>query len=404
LGQAVDLSILTFPATIEFGRSGSKTFASRNEVNGFIANELKIWSEIVKSMPDGVINTASINGNEFAGVKSATIPPDQFIELFESNLLFTSDSKYYSEAHYRSRFDTHFFSGYLFYFQKSYAVSEYGPVFNEINLRANINFISGILAASRTLEIESFSEGKFALMAQLEKGIDSLEAKTSSSLSKLALLETSIQNSDQLIQKSVSEVENLRTNLGKDLEYSAQNLRSIVDDATQSSKESIKNLEKALKEDSLIATTSSYWQFKATSHIKRRNILATVCTVYAIFLIPTSIMASIILPELLKNRQDYYLIFVFGILLTIAFWAGRILTRILLSEHMLSSHSEEKKVFIDTYLALAREGEATDEERKLMLSTIYRHTSEIGNKDEGALETNLAAIAAKIMSPAKPLG
>jgi Family of unknown function (DUF6161) len=69
-----------------------------------------------------------------------------------------------------------------------------------------------------------------------------------------------------------------------------------------------------------------------------------------------------------------YVVISGGLLLlsTLAFWVGRLLTKLYLSEHHLRNDAEERAVMATTYLALNHEGIALEADRQVVLAAMFR--------------------------------
>jgi hypothetical protein len=77
----------------------------------------------------------------------------------------------------------------------------------------------------------------------------------------------------------------------------------------------------------------------------------------------------------------------FAILMTtIAFWIGRILLRMYLSGHHLATDAEERRTMIMTFLALAKNKSVEENDRKLILTALFRPGSDGIVKDDAAPE------------------
>lgn len=90
-----------------------------------------------------------------------------------------------------------------------------------------------------------------------------------------------------------------------------------------------------------------------------------------------------------------------GSLGALAFWIGRLLTRLYLSEHHLRKDAEERAVMTSTYLALTLEQAASDQERQIILSALFRSSADGIVKDDGPGDVNLAGLLARIGSPTR---
>jgi Family of unknown function (DUF6161) len=80
---------------------------------------------------------------------------------------------------------------------------------------------------------------------------------------------------------------------------------------------------------------------------------------------------------------------------TAALWLVRVVLKILLSERHLRNYAEEKAMMIKTYLAMTKIGEATKEDRQLVLASIFNTSADGIVKDDGVPDISLAAILSK---------
>jgi len=79
------------------------------------------------------------------------------------------------------------------------------------------------------------------------------------------------------------------------------------------------------------------------------------------------------------------------------FWVGRLLTKLYLSEHHLRHDAEERAVMTTTYLALISEAAADDSDRQIVLSALFRSTTDGIVKEDGGLDPGLGALIARSM-------
>jgi len=83
---------------------------------------------------------------------------------------------------------------------------------------------------------------------------------------------------------------------------------------------------------------------------------------------------------------------------TFAFWIGRLLTKLYLSEHHLRIDAHERAVMTTTYLALIRSGAASDTERTIILEALFRQSADGIVKDDGPGDLNLGAILSRAVT------
>ncbi|BDI60760.1 DUF6161 domain-containing protein [Qipengyuania nanhaisediminis] len=150
-----------------------------------------------------------------------------------------------------------------------------------------------------------------------------------------------------------------------------------------------------------------YWEGKATEHETREGKARTLLYWY----FPLTILAMLIAfggagwflvshpnTEATQAPIALYVVISGGLLLfsTIAFWIGRILTKLYLSEHHLRNDAEERAVMTTTYLALTSENAATDEDRQIVLNALFRATPDGIVKDDGPTDASLQGLIARM--------
>lgn len=84
---------------------------------------------------------------------------------------------------------------------------------------------------------------------------------------------------------------------------------------------------------------------------------------------------------------------------TIAFFIIRTLSRLLFSQITLMSQSKEKSTIIQTFLALAVEHSLSQEDRSILLSHIFKVSSDGISQDDGGIEASIVALLAKAAGP-----
>jgi hypothetical protein len=100
-----------------------------------------------------------------------------------------------------------------------------------------------------------------------------------------------------------------------------------------------------------------------------------------------------------KPSTVYLVLVTLGVVLTtIVFWAARIITRLFLSEHHLAIDAEERAVMAQTYLALTAEKQATDQERAIVLGSLFRPTADGIVKDDAAPDLSPASLLSRLGS------
>lgn len=82
-------------------------------------------------------------------------------------------------------------------------------------------------------------------------------------------------------------------------------------------------------------------------------------------------------------------------------WVGRLLARLYLSEHHLRKDAEERRIMTTTYLALMRKTAAGDQDRQVILTALFRNSSDGIVKDDGAADLGLSALVSRLGVPTR---
>ena len=83
-------------------------------------------------------------------------------------------------------------------------------------------------------------------------------------------------------------------------------------------------------------------------------------------------------------------------LVGVAFWIGRLLTKLYLSEHHLRIDAEEREIMTTTYLALTKDQAADQSDRQIILTALFRNTPDGIVKDDGPGDLSVAGLFAKL--------
>lgn len=150
-----------------------------------------------------------------------------------------------------------------------------------------------------------------------------------------------------------------------------------------------------------------YWGSRATKHRETAKTARTALIAFAILgiLALGGIYgaAAWYLPSQLSPNEPIPLAALFkasafGILMTtVAFWIGRIILKIYLSERHLATDSEERRTMVMTYLALARSKKLADDDKKLIFPAIFRSSADGIVKDDNSPDTAFAALVASFI-------
>jgi hypothetical protein len=171
---------------------------------------------------------------------------------------------------------------------------------------------------------------------------------------------------------------------------------------------SIREVENTYKEYMKLRAPVEYWENKASEHKANRGTafknLRTYFVAMGIVLALVFSCAAFIIYNIglgkMANPLSLYLVISGGlaVLSTIAFWFGRLLTKLYLSEHHLQTDAEERAVMARTFLALINEGAAQDSDKDIILAALFRATQDGIINDDGPPDIAIQTLAARLLS------
>jgi heme/copper-type cytochrome/quinol oxidase subunit 4 len=129
-----------------------------------------------------------------------------------------------------------------------------------------------------------------------------------------------------------------------------------------------------------------YWQAKATKHetASRQWMLATFSSMVGLA-IGLGVIATWVFFTLdAKGQPDAWKLAVLALVGVLGVWAVRLVVRVFLSHMHLATDAEERVTMVKTYLSLLEsEKMPNDDDRKLVLTPLFRPASDGIVKDEG---------------------
>ncbi|RJG46427.1 DUF6161 domain-containing protein [Mesorhizobium sp. DCY119] len=176
----------------------------------------------------------------------------------------------------------------------------------------------------------------------------------------------------------------------------------------------LKAVEAAYREQMALKAPVEYWSNKASKHEGKAKGLQTIVTYYAVLatlalLVALSVLACVAFEfaepvmhnnEVVQRPAAVFLILTtIGVVVsTVAFWAGRVLVRLYLSELHLGMDARERETMVMTYLALIAEKatEGTDD-RHIVLSSLFRPTADGIVKEDAAPDLSISGNIAKLI-------
>jgi hypothetical protein len=143
----------------------------------------------------------------------------------------------------------------------------------------------------------------------------------------------------------------------------------------------------------------TYWSKKAEKHKKKEDTYRNILVIYAalcfIFYGTLFTLTFKNIESISTSTSIHASVLLAGLGLTVTtilLWTARILTRMFLSEKHLRTDAEERSVMLETYVALIKEGQATDAERAIVLAPVFRPTEDGLVKDDAAPLVDLSKL------------
>lgn len=155
-----------------------------------------------------------------------------------------------------------------------------------------------------------------------------------------------------------------------------------------------------------LAAPVAYWKEKADSHKKSEgrllyiNIGYFVLAMITLFFVVRETSKYILSLPKDVDRAAVYVIVSGGLIAftTMMFWIGRLIVKFYLSEHHLRIDAEERSTMTKTYLAMTHEGSATEAERAIVLSAIFRPTPDGIVKEDGPVDLSVGGVFSKFLA------
>ncbi|MFL0670285.1 MAG: DUF6161 domain-containing protein [Erythrobacter sp.] len=195
--------------------------------------------------------------------------------------------------------------------------------------------------------------------------------------------------------------------LRKQRERDAERIRHVATEFNEA-RSSIREVENTYKEYMKLRAPVEYWDTKATEHKNNRiaafKNLRSYFVVMAIVLTALFAGAGTLIYKISQgettNPLSLYLVISGGLaaLSTIAFWFGRLLTKLYLSEHHLQTDAEERAVMARTFLALINDGAANETDKDIILAALFRATQDGIINDDGPPDLAFQTLAARLLT------
>ncbi|MAC06903.1 MAG: hypothetical protein CL671_14995 [Balneola sp.] len=217
-----------------------------------------------------------------------------------------------------------------------------------------------------------------------EKGYRDLNLRTNKELAHELIedLKESKSEAEGLLEQSVLEstdiVERLEIILEKYKEDFSTQLKSQNDEfgkLVQTTSESLSNIEAVYDKKLAVQSSVRYWKAKAKSH---KDFLDKFYWIFGSIISVSALIIFLQIKYLFKGYgvdtpPPYWLAAIVILTMAVAIWLVRVLAKIMLSNIHLRTDADERRVMILTYLSLLRrENAITEEDRKVILQTLFR--------------------------------
>lgn len=175
----------------------------------------------------------------------------------------------------------------------------------------------------------------------------------------------------------------------------------IIEDRIDSAIDNINSVALTYDEKMNLMAPVKYWRGKSRSHRKGESF-------WGIFLIVYILIASVVsyfsfkelwstVGEGQLSGKHFLLVAAIGSGLTLLFWVARTIMRIFLGERHLRTDADERRVMTQAYLALIRSGGATESERMIILTALFRSASDGIIADDSSGDVSIPAMVARIL-------
>lgn len=223
-------------------------------------------------------------------------------------------------------------------------------------------------------------EGCFWSLQFLQGNTDTVKAQQSALESMKQDWNTKFGEQHQTLTEQNEKITAEITSLKSQHESLVQSMKNQIEEA----EEQLKDIAHTYDEKLALQSSVKYWSNKRTHHQKVMWWIGAATLVCAIATASGFIWW---VREYLKETVTQIPLSHLGVTLAISsfgIWLTRLLSKIFISNLHLRTDADERTTMIQTYLALTREGKGPkDEERQLILQTLFRQSSTGFIKEDG---------------------
>lgn len=266
--------------------------------------------------------------------------------------------------------------------------------------------VRGVFAAHETLQ----STGKLARQ--------SVQSALAAVLKRSSEQQQRAENKADALDQRVEEIEaTRRRHFAKLLQagdrarktFSAQTIERVraTEAASAASIDRIEAVQATFEEHMRLKAPVTYWRGKSKVHKFNARVAGAIGIVFASVLVIYAFCSGIdsaiqlverAMKETKQPQVAYVVLSLVVFLLTIAFWIGRLISRTYVSQSHLAIDAEERATLVETYLALTKDNQISSDERILVLTSLFRASSDGLVKDDGSPDVGLPGLLSRLAS------
>jgi len=371
---------------------------TESDAKNFIKTQINYWKNLKSyNQIKSILPQYSINGRSADFLSEFNSDSEsQFkyaIELFKNKILFTKNSEYWGKI-FNEDFNEDYSAG--LYYQYCINISITRSVIGKPNVN-NTNFNLGLIDGAifyntpihRTLE--NIKELKYKIeeiKGSIDNYIDDVNDKKSEFDDTISTLSESLKTEKDTIAKSIID--------------KGDKLKMVLDNQVENIITTLNKKSEEIKVNKdLFNSISSLWGGAITDHQLAKEIFRNIGIFYgvlfllAIFLVYNSIIN---IDFKVIKEQQFILIFTLTTALAVVFWIGRLISKSYTTHQHLEISAKEKKAFIETYITLISDNNIKQDERIIMLQTIFKPSSDGLVKEEASPSSSFMEAIARQLS------
>ena len=228
-----------------------------------------------------------------------------------------------------------------------------------------------------------YLEGSTETVESHRQSLESLKKRWAGSFSSLHKEQNQHNKSaNKLVAASQKKINKLEDSYNKAINLQQKNYDELVAE----SQKKLDSIENTYDQKLALQSSVNYWTQKYENHQKKRRNMALITffvaavsfLIFFTFVYCVNIPKDFSIPDLIRHLSIISAISTFGI------WLTRLCTKIFVSHLHLRTDAQERVTMIQTYLALLREDNVPkDEERRLILQTLFRPSTAGFIKEDG---------------------